>query len=179
MLFDPTISKVMVQSKGYQSYFGLINTVSVARFAKEVRAERVLCLTATATPKVADDICAAFDIEPHGVFRTSTYRPNLRLLAQSFAIAEEKVPALKSFLQEHQGPSIVYVQTHDQTDIVCAFLKKSGINAHGYHAGMTNDLRTVVQEKFMTSDDIVVSTLSCLRIEHTKKVFLLLRSSPP
>lgn len=129
----------------------------VARFAKEIQAERVLCLTATATPRVADDICTAFDIDSHGVFRTTTYRSNLRLLAQSFAAGNEKVTALKSFLRERRGPSIVYVQTHDQTDVVCTFLKKDGFNAHSYHAGMPNDTRTAVQDKFMVSDNIVVS----------------------
>lgn len=130
--------------------------LKVARFAKEVQAERVLCLTATATPKVAEDICTAFNIDAAGVFRTTTYRQNLRLLAQSFKSAKEKDPALKKFLQKHKGPSIVYVQTHDQTDTVTASLKCAGFNARGYHAGMANDARTAVQDKFLASDNIVI-----------------------
>jgi superfamily II DNA helicase RecQ len=47
----------------------------VARFVRETKAERVICLTATATVKVVEDICAAFEIEEQGVFRTSPYRP--------------------------------------------------------------------------------------------------------
>lgn len=47
----------------------------VARFVKETKAERVICLTATATTKVVKDIRAAFEIEDQGVFRTSPYRP--------------------------------------------------------------------------------------------------------
>ena len=47
----------------------------VARFAEEIKAERVICLTATATPKVADDICKAFNIGQSCVFRTAPYRP--------------------------------------------------------------------------------------------------------
>lgn len=50
-------------------------TELVARFVKEVNAERVICLTATATPKVAEDICKGFDIAEDCVFRTSPYRP--------------------------------------------------------------------------------------------------------
>jgi superfamily II DNA helicase RecQ len=41
----------------------------VARFAKEVEAERVVCLTATATPTVAKDICRAFEVPDEGLFR--------------------------------------------------------------------------------------------------------------
>ena len=47
----------------------------VARFVQEIEAERVICLTATATVKVVEDICAAFEIDEQGVFRTSPYRP--------------------------------------------------------------------------------------------------------
>ena len=136
---------------------------AVARFAKEIQAERVLCLTATATAKVADDICAAFNIDSLGVFRTTTYRPNLRLLAQSFTLGAGKVAALKAFLKKHKGPSIVYVQTHDQTDEVSTFLKQDGLNSYSYHAGMANDVRTAVQDQFMKSDNVVVRTPYLLR----------------
>ena len=47
----------------------------VARFVEEIKAERVICLTATATPKVAEDICKAFKIQKSCVFQTSPYRP--------------------------------------------------------------------------------------------------------
>jgi superfamily II DNA helicase RecQ len=45
--------------------------------------ERVVCLTATATEKVAEDIRAAFSIPKEGLFQTTMYRPNLRLLAEA------------------------------------------------------------------------------------------------
>ena len=129
---------------------------TVARFAKEIEAERVLCLTATATLKVANDICAAFDIDADGLFRTTTYRPNLHLVAKSFTSNIAKELHLKDFFQKHKGPSIVYVQTHDQTEEVCNILKGAGFNAHSYHAGMATELRTAVQDKFMASDEIIV-----------------------
>lgn len=136
--------------------------LKVARFTKEIQAERVLCLTATATPRVIKDICAAFDIEEEGVFQTSTYRPNLRLLAESFVTAADKSKALISFMRHHrQQPTIVYVQTHEQTEAVSAELKKHGINALGYHAGMTSEARTAVQDKFMRSkENVIVATIA-------------------
>lgn len=56
---------------------GLANRsgLPVARFVQEIKAERVICLTATATARVAADVCKAFDIEDVGVFRTVPYRP--------------------------------------------------------------------------------------------------------
>jgi superfamily II DNA helicase RecQ len=50
--------------------------LKVARFAVEVRAGRVLALTATATPSVSVDICKGFGIDMEkGVFQTGNYRP--------------------------------------------------------------------------------------------------------
>lgn len=49
--------------------------LSVARFVEEIKAEGVVCLTATATARVAEDVCKAFQIDDAGVFRTSPYRP--------------------------------------------------------------------------------------------------------
>ncbi|KAL1582048.1 hypothetical protein WHR41_09351 [Cladosporium halotolerans] len=82
--------------------------LKVARFAKGIQAERVICLTATATPKVAEDVCKAFEISPEeGVFRTATYRDKLHLYARSFLTKEESYPELIKFLNQHPGPSIV------------------------------------------------------------------------
>ena len=130
--------------------------LKVARFVKEVGAERVLCLTATATPQVAKDICSAFEIDEDGVFRTTSYRSNLSLRAQSFENQEDKLEALKRFLKDNKGPSIVYVQTHEQTENVNAHLKAAGFNSYGYHAGMANEMRSSVQDKFMKSKTIVI-----------------------
>lgn len=55
---------------------------SVARFAQEIKAERVVCLTATATSKVADDVCKAFNVDSSCVFRTSPYRPKFAPASQ-------------------------------------------------------------------------------------------------
>ena len=68
----------------------------------------------------------------------------------------EKEADLKSFLKKNSGQSIVYVQTHDQTQEICESLKKAGFDAHSYNAGMANDVRTKVQDNFMASNKIVV-----------------------
>lgn len=49
--------------------------IAVARFVSEIHAERVVCLTATATPHVAQDICDAFGVDKSGLFKTTVYRP--------------------------------------------------------------------------------------------------------
>ena len=55
--------------------------LKLAGYARLCGAERVLALTATATPKVLEDICRGFGIDPGCAVRTGFYRPNLVLRA--------------------------------------------------------------------------------------------------
>jgi ATP-dependent DNA helicase RecQ len=56
--------------------------------ARELKVERVLALTATATPAVAVDVRAAFDIAPEDELHTGFYRPNLELSILPVACAD-------------------------------------------------------------------------------------------
>jgi ATP-dependent DNA helicase RecQ len=62
--------------------------LKLVEFARQCRAERVLALTATATPKVLADICRAFAIQPQCAVRTGFYRPNLTIVATCVSAAE-------------------------------------------------------------------------------------------
>src|SRR5438874_13406196 len=62
--------------------------LKLAGFARRCNAERVLALTATATPRVLDDICAGFAIAPECAVRTGFYRPNLTLLATAVSASD-------------------------------------------------------------------------------------------
>lgn len=135
--------------------------LKVARFAEEINAERVICLTATATPKVADDICEAFNIEPAGVFRTSPYRPNLQLLAEAVSADKEKMPKVIDFLKKHPGSTLIYVTLQKQAEDIAAQLKKKGQDAAFFHAGMKTEEKHKVQEDFMASKvRIIVATIA-------------------
>lgn len=130
--------------------------LKVARFAKEIEAARVVCLTATATPTVAKDVCKAFQIPETGLFRTPTYRPNLRLLARSFQTKKESYPELRSFMKGHPGPTIIYVTLQTHSEELAEQLRKHGFKARHFHAGMKAEEKTDCQEEFMTSRDLIV-----------------------
>ncbi|KAN0113348.1 ATP-dependent DNA helicase-like protein recQ [Hyaloscypha variabilis] len=131
--------------------------LKIARFAHEIRAERVVCLTATATPRVASDICRAFNInETEGLFRTSTYRSNLHLLAESGKTKKELYPSLIKFLKDNRGATIVYVTLQKQTEELATELRKGGFNARSFHAGMDTATKTRLQDDFMRADDLII-----------------------
>ena len=130
--------------------------LKVSRFVKEMKAERVVCLTATATPRVAQDICDAFNVDKSGLFRTSTYRSNLRLLAESTATKQELFPRLFGFLRSHPGPSIIYVTLQKQTEALADDLRRQGFKSKAFHAGMPTDEKTATQNAFMKSNDLII-----------------------
>ncbi|KAH8688238.1 P-loop containing nucleoside triphosphate hydrolase protein [Ilyonectria robusta] len=135
--------------------------LKVARFVQEIKAERVICLTATATPVVADDICKAFDISKEGVFRTSPYRPNLRLEVQPTKVNADKDALLLNFLKKNSGSTLVYVTLQKQAEEVAADLNKKGFGAHFFHAGMKVEEKKRIQDDFMASRiRIVVATIA-------------------
>jgi superfamily II DNA helicase RecQ len=113
-------------------------------------------LTATATPRVAQDICNAFDIDKTGLFRTTTYRPNLRLLAESGSTKKDLFPRLYAFLKKNKGASIVYVTLQKQTEELAELLRSQGFKAQAFHAGMPTDIKTKLQDDFMRKNDLII-----------------------
>ncbi|GAA5948668.1 hypothetical protein JCM3765_004967 [Sporobolomyces pararoseus] len=169
MILDQRIALLAVDEAHCVSEWGpsfRAEYLKVARFAKEIAAERVLCLTATATPSVVQDICApdnGFDIDvDHGVFSTGAYRDNLSLLIQPVAKHKDKINILVPFLKSLNGGSaIIYVTTHSQAEDLVKELERKGIkDVAFYHAGMKPEDRKEVQDKFIDGEGIVVATIA-------------------
>jgi ATP-dependent DNA helicase RecQ len=135
--------------------------LKLATRARELGAERVLALTATATPAVVADIQAGFDIEERDSVVTGFYRPNLTLLTTP-ARARERDQLLIDRLRERPpGSTIVYVTLQRTAERIAALLAAAGQPARAYHAGMNADDRVATQEWWTESDaNIVVATIA-------------------
>lgn len=135
--------------------------LKLARYARELRAGRVLTLTATATPAVAADICRAFDIAPTAHVNTGFYRPNLFLRATACRAGDRLGLLMDRLKARPPGPTIVYVTLQKTAELVATALTAAGFAAEAYHAGMEAEDREKVQNKFMAADDaIVVATIA-------------------
>ncbi|KAJ7225586.1 ATP-dependent DNA helicase [Mycena pura] len=136
--------------------------LKIARFCEEQNVERILCLTATATPPVVEDICSSFRIKKESVFRTPVFRPNLSLLVKVAETLHNKLDFLVPLLHTRTGPSIIYVTLQKHTEEVAKALQSRGLkDVLVYHAGLTAPERQHVQDTFMTSADrIVVCTIA-------------------
>lgn len=102
----------------------------------------VLALTATATPKVVDDIQERLEFKQKNVFSMSFERKNLIYVVRE---TEDRAGEVLHILNGvPNGSAIVYVRTRQQTVDVARFLNDNGVTAENYHAGLTNaekDLR--------------------------------------
>ncbi len=135
--------------------------LKVAHLARQLKVERVLALTATATPQVARDIAKAFEIAEDDVVHTGFYRPNLKLHATSCKPADKDSLLLERLRDRPAGPSIVYVTLQHTAEEVARRLAQHGFDARAYHAGMETEDRNAVQDAFMASDHmIVVATIA-------------------
>lgn len=122
---------------------------------------KVLLLTATATPRVIDDMCDKFGIRRENIVRTGFYRENLFLRIRP-VVEEEKDARLMDVLSgKPPGPAIVYVTLQKTAARVAGMLRENGIRAEAYHAGMKNDQRDAIQNRFMAGETgTVVATIA-------------------
>ncbi|WP_425617567.1 ATP-dependent DNA helicase RecQ [Anatilimnocola sp. NA78] len=135
--------------------------LKLVRFAERCRAERLLALTATATPDVLRDICREFKIEAAAAIRTGFFRPNLSLQATSVSARERDQRLVDQLRARPGGAAIVYVTLQKTAEQVAERLTAAGFSAKAYHAGMEPDERNSVQNWFRDSHEpIVVATIA-------------------
>ncbi len=130
-------------------------------YQKEFNIPQALLLTATATRKVREDMCAKFNIQKKNVFVTGFYRNNLYLQITPAAGSPKKELLLERIKEAPADPTIVYVTLQKTAEDVAQFLKDNKINAHPYHAGMDNEKREQIQNQFMDGSlDCIVATIA-------------------
>ncbi|WP_288132362.1 ATP-dependent DNA helicase RecQ [Microbulbifer sp.] len=135
--------------------------LKLAQLARELGTERILALTATATPEVATDIRRQFDIADTDQVQTGFYRENLQLLVTPCS-EPQKLPHLTQRLQaEPDAPAIVYVTLQQTAETVAERLAAAGIRATAYHAGLKPEVREQIQNAFMAGEiRAVVATIA-------------------
>ena len=135
--------------------------LKLAARARELGAERVLALTATATPAVVADICAGFGIAEADAVVTGFYRPNLTLLTTPARAAERDQLLIDRLRERPPGSTIVYVTLQRTALRVASLLAAAGLPARAYHAGMSPEDRVAVQEWWTAAGgNIVVATIA-------------------
>nr|MBC7612355.1 RecQ family ATP-dependent DNA helicase [Pseudopedobacter sp.] len=108
----------------------------------------VLALTASATKEVVEDIQKQLAFKKNKVFKKSFERLNLHYVVRT---TEKKFDQLLSVFEKTRGSGLVYVRNRRKTEEIAERLKKAGINASFYHAGLSNELRIQRQEQWINN----------------------------
>jgi ATP-dependent DNA helicase RecQ len=124
----------------------------------------VLALTATATPQVTADIVQQLGMRSPARYRGSFFRKNLRLhaFAKGDSLGRTAKEAALAIARGRSGQSgIVYCLSRKTVESVSEFLKKHGVRAGHYHAGLDAEQRSNVQDAFQNDEiDVVVATIA-------------------
>ncbi|MBO4644913.1 MAG: RecQ family ATP-dependent DNA helicase [Bacteroidales bacterium] len=116
----------------------------------------VLALTATATPEVVKDIQEKLLFKKENVFQKSFKRDNLTYYVVK---EQDKNGRMLRIIQRYPGTGIVYVRNRRKTQETAEFLKRHGISADFYHAGLDSTERDRKQQEWMEGTTrIIVST---------------------
>jgi ATP-dependent DNA helicase RecQ len=128
----------------------------------EVRPElsvSVLALTATATPRVREEIEASLHLRDPLRVVGSFDRPNLVWEVRTARGHGEKIRTIRSLLGRRMGATIVYASTRRTVEAVRSALASWGLPALDYHAGLSPARRTEVQQRFLRDPaPVVVAT---------------------
>ncbi|MBN2162731.1 MAG: RecQ family ATP-dependent DNA helicase [Pontiellaceae bacterium] len=135
--------------------------LKLAQAVKSLQVERVLALTATATPKVTDDMAAAFNILPTDIINTGYYRPNLAFRVTACNAPDRDALLLRRLKERPAGATIVYVHLQKDAEEKARLLCENGFNAAPYHAGLKTEIRTATQDAFMSGGiSIICATIA-------------------
>lgn len=106
----------------------------------------VLALTASATPRVVDDIMEKLAFrQPRGVFRLSFTRRNIYYVVRH---CELKLNELLHIVQRIEGTGIVYTRSRRRTKEIAQYLLSNGESADYYHAGLSAPDKTEKQNRW-------------------------------
>jgi ATP-dependent DNA helicase RecQ len=119
----------------------------------------IIALTATATPKVQQDILKNMGMQEANIFKSSFNRPNL------YYEVRPKVNVVKEiikFIKKNTGKSgIVYCLSRKKVEELAETLQVNGVKALPYHAGLDAPVRARTQDEFLMEEiDVIVATIA-------------------
>ena len=109
----------------------------------------VIALTATATPRVAEDIMDKLGFREPLLLKTGFERPNLSYIVRK---AEDKLGQLLNICRSVPGAGIVYMRHRARCEEIASFLKAEGVGASYYHAGLSTPARAERQAQWKSGE---------------------------
>ena len=141
----------------------------------------ILALTATATRQVVGDIIRQLGMRKPDGFKSSFYRPNLIITTQKKGAGRETRKDILALVRRHRGESgIVYCLSRKSVDDLAAWLRRNGVTARAYHAGLSDTERADNQNAFARDEaSVIVATVAFgMGIDKSNVRFVIHRDMP-
>lgn len=134
----------------------------IRAIVEEIGIVPIIALTASATPKVQEDILKNLSMSDENLFKSSFNRSNLYYEVRPKITKDQTVKEIVSYLQKHKGQSgIIYCLSRKTVENLAETLQVNGIKALPYHAGMDGQTRTNHQDQFLMEEvDVIVATIA-------------------
>ncbi len=130
--------------------------LEIAKLRKVFKNVPVLALTATATPVVVADIQEKLQFKSPNVFTKSFKRDNISYVVRH---TTEKMGELVHIVKSVPGSGIVYARSRKRTKLIADELRRNGISADHYHAGLTIEEKEDKQNKWKNDEiRVIVAT---------------------
>jgi ATP-dependent DNA helicase RecQ len=134
--------------------------LAVGEAAHALGSPRILAVTATATPAMQEEIARTLE-RPLRLVRTGVLRENVFLEVRRLADEAEKRQTLLAFARAAKGSGIVYAGSREKCEQLANLLRRNGVQAAYYHAGMDATARTSTQQQFMAGRiRVLVATIA-------------------
>ncbi len=131
----------------------------IRNIIEEISIAPIIALTATATPKVQNDIIKNLGMTDATVFKSSFNRPNLY-----YEIRDKSDPKrdIIKYIKQNPGKSgIIYCLSRKKVEELAELLNINGIKAAPYHAGLDAKTRAENQDRFLMEDiNVIVATIA-------------------
>ena len=122
----------------------------------------ILSLTATATPRIIDDIKDTLNLKNPIIIKSSFHRKNLNIniiRKTDKNLDFNEIVNLVNKLEDDKA--IIYCKTKDETDDFVLRFKEVNIKAKSYHGGISNNKRNIIQKKFTEGKvKIIIATIA-------------------
>ena len=123
--------------------------------------KQIVALTATATPRVQDDICMQLGIHNAKRFIKGFFRDNLIVKIDSNAGKnrfDKVVRKVQGYHKKGYKTGVIYAATRKNAEALCKRLQNCGVNTTFYHGGMKDKDRKEVQENWSRDGGTIVAT---------------------
>lgn len=172
LLLSRKIARVVIDEAHCFSSWGQdfrVDYLYIGPFLKKLQEYKQLtsqipisCFTATAKQKVIEDICSYFEKElglTLQVFRSTARRTNLSYKVFDHEEEEDKYARLRSIVEEHSTPTIIYVSRTKKAEEIAGRLTADGFATNYFHGKMESKDKMRSQEEFMQGEvSIMVAT---------------------